>query len=124
MHKCTVAALENSKSGSVRGYQKHHFEPFLPNFEVFFFFFSFLHWNHVIFGLQLGQSILVHMCTVVALEKFKIRICQGVPGGTKTPFLAIFAYFLDFFVFFFSFLHYHLHHHHYSHRYLVPVECP
>ena len=33
------------------------------------------------------------MCTVVALEKFKIRVCQGVSGGTKTPFLPIFEIF-------------------------------
>ena len=45
------------------------------------------------------------MCPKIALEKFKIRVCQGVSGGTKTPFLAIFAYFLIFFVFFFSFPH-------------------
>ena len=36
------------------------------------------------------------MSTVIALEKFKIRVCQGVSGGTKTLFWAIFAYFLRF----------------------------
>ena len=30
-------------------------------------FFSFLRWNHVVLGLQLVISILVHMCTVIAL---------------------------------------------------------
>ena len=45
----------------------------------------------------------MHMCTVVALEKFKIRISQGVPGGTKTQFLAIFAYFFKIFCFFLQF---------------------
>ena len=39
------------------------------------------------------------MCRVVALEKIKIMVCQGVSGGTKTLFLAIFAYFLDFCLF-------------------------
>ena len=35
----------------------------------------------------------MHVCTVIALEKFKIRVCQGVSGGTKTlfePFLPVF----------------------------------
>ena len=35
------------------------------------------------------------MCTVIELEKFKIGVCQGVLGGSKTLFLPISVYFLD-----------------------------
>ena len=90
---CTVIALEKFKlrvCQGVSGGTKTQFLAIFAYFLRFFvFFFSFLHWNHVIFGLKLVKSILVHMCTVNALEKFQIRICQGVSGGTKTQFWAI-----------------------------------
>ena len=106
---CTVVALEKFKirvCQGVSGGTKTLFWAFFACFLRFFvFFFSFLYWNQFIFGLQLVYSILVHICTVVALEKFKIMVCQGVSVGTKTPFWAFFACFLRFFVFSFSFLH-------------------
>ena len=83
-----VVALDKFKIRICQGVPGGTKTPFLAVFAYFFrffaFFFSFPHWNHVIFGLQLVYSILVHMCTVFALEKFKIRVCQGVSGGTKT----------------------------------------
>ena len=39
------------------------------------------------------------MCTVVALGTYKIRVCQGVSGGTKLHFelfFEIFCFFLQF----------------------------
>ena len=95
VHLCTVIALKKSTSVSVKGYQgvqKHQFEPFFAYFLRFFvFFFSFPHWNHVLFGLQLVQSIRVYMCTVVALGKFKIRVCHGGIRGYKNTIFPIFA---------------------------------
>ena len=45
----------------------------------------------------------MHIFTVIALWKFKIGVCQGVSGGTKTLFWAILAYFLRFFCLFLKF---------------------
>ena len=88
---CTVVARQNSKSGLVRGYVN----PILSHFCLFLrfsvFFLSFPHWNRVIFGLYLVQSILVQMFTVVALGKFKILVHQGV----HKPFLSQFCLFSE-----------------------------
>ena len=78
-----------------------HFDLFLA---IFVFFFSFIHLNRVIFGLQLVLSMLKHMYTIFALEKFKIRVCQGV-SGDENPILSYFSLFFEIFGLFFSFTH-------------------
>ena len=109
VHMCTVVALEKIKSrvcqGVSGGYKNTILSHFCLFFGIFCLFLQFSTLESCYIWFTLVQSNIVHMCTVVALEKFKIWICQGVPGGTKTPFLAIFAYFLRIFGFFFSFLH-------------------
>ena len=91
---CTVVALEKFKIRSVRGYQvvqKHHFCLFL---RFFVFSFSFPHLTHVIFGLQLVQSIFLHMCTVVAPGKIQNQgLLWGIRGYKNT----IFSHFCLFF---------------------------
>ena len=88
---CWPGKIQNQgQSGGIWGVEKPYFEPFLPIFEIFVFFFSFPHWNHVIFGLQLVQSILVHICRFAALENFKIIVCQGVRKHYFQPFLHVF----------------------------------
>ena len=76
-----------------------------PFFEIFCLFlqFSMLESCYIWFTISLEyfSPYVYSNCP----GKFKIRVCQGVSGGTKTPFWAVFAYFLRFFVFFFSFLH-------------------
>ena len=103
----TVFALGKFKirvCQGVSGGTKTLFWAFFACFLRFFVFsFSFPHLNHVIFGLQLVQSIFLHMCTVLALEKFEIRVCQGVSGGTKTLFWAFFACFFEIFCLFLQF---------------------
>ena len=81
--------LENSKSGSLRGYQgvrKPYFESFLPIYEIFCLF-------HIGIMLYLACNLFrVSYCmsTVFALVNFKIRVCQGVRKPCFEPFLPIF----------------------------------
>ena len=88
---------KNSKSGSVRGYQgvrKHYLEPFCLFFEIFCLFlqFSTLESCYIWFTISLEySSAYVYSCCPGKIQN------QGVSGGTKTLFWAIFAYFLRFF---------------------------
>ena len=86
MHKFTVLALRRFKIRVRQGVRKLYFEPFSLFFWDFVFFFSFLKWNHVEFGLQLVYSVLMHMFTVFELEKFKIRVYHRVSGCRETLF--------------------------------------
>ena len=52
-----------------------------PFFEIFCLFLQFSILESCYIWFTISLSILVHMCRVVALEKFKIRVCQGVSGG-------------------------------------------
>ena len=78
---------------------------FFPFFEIFCpFLFIFLCWNHVIFGLQLVKSILLHICWVLAWSNSKSVSVRGYQGVQKHHFELFWHIFRCFF-FFFSFPH-------------------
>ena len=90
-----------------RGYVFRHYRQLLRTFEIFRQNFQAVGKSAGSHGRTSGRIFKLPDCTsgswkilkfhnVIALEKFKIRVCQGVSGGTKTPFRAIFAYFLRF----------------------------
>ena len=74
VYSCYLGKIPNQGlSGDIMFYEN----PILSQFchflflSFFVFLFSFPHWNHVvIFGLQLVQSILLHMCTYGGMREF------------------------------------------------------
>ena len=81
-------------SGGIMGYLNPILSHFCLFSDIFVFFFSFTPLNHVIFGFQLVQGILMHIFTVFALGKFKIVVFQGVSGVLK-PYFSHFYLFYE-----------------------------
>ena len=90
-------------SGGIMGYKNHILSNICMYFENFCLFlqFSTLESCYIWFTIrwEYFSAFVYSNCP----GKFKIRVCQGVSRGTKTPFWAIFAYFFEIFCLFLQF---------------------